>query len=72
MKIHSQVLHSINIVKLKNLSNVEIDFDGSPLTAIMGVNGCGKSTILYALACVYQPVEEDDRSKNVIANRWRR
>ena len=35
---------SINITELKGLKNLNISFD-KPLTAIMGVNGSGKSTI---------------------------
>ncbi|MBK3018715.1 ATP-binding cassette domain-containing protein, partial [Klebsiella pneumoniae] len=35
----------------------EIRFDEKPLTAILGPNGCGKSTILHALACCYKPPE---------------
>ena len=39
----------ILIKKLKGLYDLEIDFD-KPLTAIMGVNGIGKSTILNILS----------------------
>lgn len=42
--------------KLKGLHNVQIDFE-NPLTAIMGVNGAGKTTVIHALACVYRPDE---------------
>lgn len=58
MAVHSQILHQIHIKKLKNISDVSIDFENHPLTAIMGVNGSGKSTILYALSCVYKPVDK--------------
>lgn len=40
--------------KLKSLKEVEISFS-STLTAIMGVNGSGKTTVIHALACAYQP-----------------
>lgn len=40
--------------KLKSLKEVEISFSDT-LTAIMGVNGSGKTTVIHALACVYQP-----------------
>jgi AAA15 family ATPase/GTPase len=60
--VHSQVLHKIDIVKLKNLSNLSIDFECSPLISIMGVNGSGKSTILHALACVYKPTLDTDEN----------
>lgn len=56
--VHSQIIHSIDIKRIKNISNVCIDFEGSPLIAIMGVNGSGKSTILHALACVYKPIDQ--------------
>ncbi|MBD2004109.1 MULTISPECIES: AAA family ATPase [Cyanophyceae] len=57
--VHSQILHQIDIKKIKNISNVSIDFEGSPLISLMGVNGSGKSTILHALACVYKPINKD-------------
>lgn len=45
---------SINVKELKGLKNLNISFD-KPLTAIMGVNGSGKSTIIHALACCFSP-----------------
>ncbi|WP_244109301.1 AAA family ATPase [Burkholderia anthina] len=57
-----QVTHSLSIKKLKGISSLdEIRFDEKPLTAILGPNGCGKSTILHALACCYKPPEEADQ-----------
>ncbi len=47
-------LRSIHIDNLKGIKNADISFDKN-LTAIMGVNGAGKSTILHALACVFKP-----------------
>ena len=55
-------LSSIHITKLKGLKNLDIDF-GKNLTAIMGVNGVGKSTILHALACVFTPIEAGENYK---------
>lgn len=46
----------IEIEKLKGLKDVEIDLSEKSLVAIMGPNGEGKSTILHALAYVYNPV----------------
>lgn len=58
MAISQQITHSLSINKLKGISSLdEIRFDQKPLTAILGPNGCGKSTILHALACCYKPVE---------------
>lgn len=52
----------IHIDKLKGIRNLDISISGN-LTAIMGVNGSGKSTILHALACVYTPYERGDSYK---------
>ncbi|WP_261794621.1 ATP-dependent nuclease [Bacillus paralicheniformis] len=49
----------MNINLLKNLKEVEIDFSESRLTALIGINGSGKSTILHALACCYKPADEN-------------
>ncbi|MDN5538915.1 AAA family ATPase [Comamonas sp.] len=58
MPVSQQVIHSLRIEKLKGISSLdEIRFDEKPLTAILGPNGCGKSTILHALACCYKPLE---------------
>jgi ABC-type lipoprotein export system ATPase subunit len=58
MPISQQVIHSLSIKKLKGISLLdEIRFDEKPLTAILGPNGCGKSTILHSLACCYKPIE---------------
>jgi ABC-type lipoprotein export system ATPase subunit len=62
MPISQQVTHSLSITKLKGvLSLDEIRFDEKPLTAILGPNGCGKSTILHALACCYKPPAESNQ-----------
>lgn len=45
---------SIYIKNLKGLHDIQIQFD-KPLTAIMGVNGAGKTTVIHALACAYAP-----------------
>ena len=53
-------LEKVYIEKLKGLNNIGIDFREDGLTAIMGVNGAGKSTILHALACTYSSFKEGD------------
>ncbi|WP_386694831.1 ATP/GTP-binding protein [Lonepinella sp. MS14435] len=51
----TEFLTKLEIVKLKNIKKLAIGFDEAKrLTAIFGENGCGKSTVLHALACVYQ------------------
>lgn len=55
-----QKLKKMHIKQLKNIVDLEVSFEGSELTAIMGVNGSGKSTVLHALACCYKPLDNDD------------
>ena len=48
----------MRITRLKNLADVTIEFDeGKRLTAILGPNGFGKSTVLHALAASFQPTK---------------
>lgn len=48
-----QKLLKVEVERLKSLKDMEIDFSLHPLTAVMGTNCCGKTTILHALACAY-------------------
>lgn len=57
--MEKQILKSVYFKQLKCLNDVTIHFSDT-LTAIMGVNGSGKTTVIHALACVYQP---DDGGK---------
>lgn len=57
--MEKQILKSVYFKQLKCLNDVTIFFSDT-LTAIMGVNGSGKTTVIHALACVYQP---DDGGK---------
>lgn len=56
-----QKLKKIRFSKLKNLENLEISFDDKQITGIFGTNGSGKSTVLHALACLYQPAADSTR-----------
>ncbi|WP_288071076.1 ATP-dependent nuclease [Adlercreutzia caecimuris] len=47
-------LKEVYFKQLKGLRDVTLTFDGR-LTAIMGVNGVGKSTVVHALACLFRP-----------------
>lgn len=57
-----RMLEEINIENLKGISNLSLKFDRN-ITAIMGVNGSGKSTILHALACIYAPYQKGENYK---------
>lgn len=56
MPITQQVIHSIKVKALKSLVGLDMSFDGSPVTAILGPNGNGKSTVLHSLACAFKPI----------------
>ncbi len=53
---------NIHIDKLKCLKELDISINKN-LTAIMGVNGVGKSTVLHALACVFSPYTSRGQNK---------
>lgn len=54
-EISQQRLHALEVTKLKNVKNFHISFEDKNITGILGPNGYGKSTILHALACCFQP-----------------
>ncbi|BFM38333.1 AAA family ATPase [Synechocystis sp. LKSZ1] len=58
MHFSQQRLHKLEIIKLKNVKNLCISFEDKNITGILGPNGYGKSTILHALACCFQPPNE--------------
>lgn len=69
MAISSQKINFITIKKLKNINNLEsLPLNEKNLTAILGVNGCGKSTILHALACCYKPIESSTATKHMFSH----
>jgi len=57
-----QKLINIHVDNLKGIKNLDLSF-GKRITAIMGVNGAGKSTILHALACIYRPYKSEEDYK---------
>jgi ABC-type lipoprotein export system ATPase subunit len=59
-KATQQKLVGLDVVRLKSLQDVSLDFSLSPLTAIMGSNCCGKTTVLHAIACAFRPLRAND------------
>ncbi|WP_227639566.1 AAA family ATPase [Klebsiella pneumoniae] len=58
-------LKEIQIQSLKGISNCIINFPADKkVTAIMGMNGSGKSTIIHALACCYKPRTVTSKENN--------
>ena len=51
-----QRLLGLDVVRLKGLQDIQLDFTGPALTAIMGSNCSGKTTVLHALACAHKPL----------------
>ncbi len=69
MAYSNQTINSISIKKLKNIKNLEnLPLNEKRLTAILGVNGCGKSTILHALACCYKPPKGSDVTNHLFSH----
>ncbi len=54
--IIEQTIDRITVHNLKHIRDLDIDFSGNRVTGIFGMNGCGKSSILHALACFYRPL----------------
>ncbi len=55
MAITQQFINKLRVERLKGLVDFDISFEGSYVTAILGPNGNGKSTVLHALAAAFQP-----------------
>lgn len=73
-------LKKLTINKLKGVENCSIFFpETKKVTAIMGMNGSGKSTILHAIACCYKPIGVTSKDNNRfsdfftphIGNQWK-
>lgn len=64
MPIHTinQTLDSVTIHNLKHIRGLDLEFRGKSVTGIFGVNGCGKSSILHALACFYRSLNTGSES----------
>jgi len=62
MNISQQRLHKLEIEKIKNIRELCISFETKNLTAILGPNGYGKSTILHVLACCFKPANDTEKS----------
>lgn len=72
-----QRIDYIEFDSLKGLRNVRVDLTGNDVTAILGENGVGKTTILQALACSFRGVTLDEHTykfveffKRVDGFRW--
>lgn len=63
-------LKSISITKLKGLKKVAIDFgdDEHRITGIFGLNGCGKTTILHTIMCLYRQTYRGMIAKEYVAD----
>ncbi len=61
--LNAQRLHNLKINKLKSIKDMEISFKDKDVTAILGPNASGKSTILHALACIYSPQTNGENHK---------
>lgn len=71
-----QVLKKLTINKLRGVKGLEISFEGSPVTGIFGLNGCGKTTILQTIMCLYRAKNSENTKMSRFfkytstANKW--
>jgi ABC-type lipoprotein export system ATPase subunit len=70
MPITQQRLHKIEFQALKNLASFTLDIEPKNVTGIFGINGCGKSSILYSLLCLFRPSERDMTRRNFKFNQF--
>jgi predicted ATPase len=49
-------IRSVKLIRVRGFSNVQVNFD-FPVTALVGPNGGGKSTVLGAAACAYKLIK---------------
>lgn len=64
INIIDQTLDSVTIHNLKHIRDLDLDFRGNRVTGVFGVNGCGKSSILHALACFYRSLNVNAGSES--------
>jgi hypothetical protein len=53
---YQKYLHSLTLNKVRGFSGASVSFD-FPVTALVGPNGGGKSTVLGAAACAYKAIK---------------
>ncbi|WP_394539815.1 AAA family ATPase [Lysobacter enzymogenes] len=53
---YEKYLKSVRLTKVRGFSGAEVSFD-FPVTALVGPNGGGKSTVLGAAACAYKEIK---------------
>jgi len=58
-----QVLKSLSITRLRGIKDLDIDFLGSSVTGIFGLNGSGKTTILQTLVCLFRSKDGKENTK---------
>ena len=59
MSIQQQRLHKIYYKELKNLRDFTLELEPYNVTGIFGINGSGKSSIIYSILCLFQPSENN-------------
>ncbi|MRX42017.1 AAA family ATPase [Flavobacterium sp. LC2016-23] len=64
MAITQQRLNSINYTELKSLRNFVLSLETNNVTGIFGVNGSGKSSLIYSIVSIYKPSQNDPNRFN--------
>ncbi|MBI4337408.1 MAG: AAA family ATPase [Chloroflexi bacterium] len=53
---YAKYLKTVRLIKVRGFANAQVTFD-FPVTALVGPNGGGKSTVLGAAACAYKTIK---------------
>ena len=72
-----QVLKLLRINNLRGIKDLELSFEGNPVTGIFGLNGSGKTTVLQTVVCLFRSKDEKENTKmsrffkyTTAANKW--
>ena len=58
---YAYFLEQVNIQQLRGITQLNLSFN-YPVSVIAGPNACGKTTVLFACACAYEPVMGNPRN----------
>lgn len=70
MAASQQRLHSIEYIELKNLFSFILELEPKNVTGIFGINGSGKSSIIYSILCLYKPLSTNPNRNDFKLNQF--
>ena len=64
MAVRQQRLHKVYYGNLKNLRDFPLELEPHNVTGIFGINGSGKSSIIYSILSLFKPSDRDPNRPN--------